>query len=126
MKLNPRGEKFVALLLVTGIVAPIRLASVSVFGENIGVSLLLVSSIFGTIIYLSKKKNLGWFGEIIERQFLNFHKGRKKFIVIGLSIALIAMSITMISLVHEGDKYPSIKSQVYDELGIEKLSLIHI
>lgn len=88
---------------MTGILLPARLLFVEYVSDDWLGSLGVISAISIVIIVLAKKKKLGFFGVMFERQLYKFHKGKRGLVVFGESIFLLLVLGGMIFAIEQGN-----------------------
>ena len=98
-------ESLLVFGVMTGVLLPARLLFVEYVSDNWYGSLGIISAISVLIIILTKKKKLGFFGPMIERQILKFQTGKKGLIVFGESIFLLLILGSMIFAIDYGYSY---------------------
>jgi len=85
-----------------GILLPVRLLFVEFVSDDWLGSLGVISVISLVIILLAKKKKLGFFGDMFERQIFKFSHGKRGIIVFSESIFLLVILGTMIFAIDQG------------------------
>ena len=88
---------------MTGILLPARLLFVEFVSDDWLGSLGVISAISIAIIVLAKKKKLGFFGVMFERQLYKFQKGKRGLVVFGESIFLLLVLGGMIFAIEQGN-----------------------
>ena len=88
---------------MTGILLPARLLFVEYVSDNWLGSLGVISAISIAIIVLAKKKKLGFFGVMFERQLYKFQKGKRGLVVFGESVFLLLVLGGMIFAIEQGN-----------------------
>ena len=88
---------------MTGILLPARLLFVEYVSDNWLGSLGVISAISIVIIVLAKKKKLGFFGVMFERQLYKFQKGKRGLVVFGESVFLLLVLGGMIFAIEQGN-----------------------
>ena len=96
-------ESLIVFGVLTGILLPTRLLFVEYISDNWFGSLGVISAISITIIVLAKKKKLGFFGVMFERQLYKFQKGKRGLVVFGESIFLLLVLGGMIFAIEQGN-----------------------
>ena len=78
-------------------------------------SLGIISAISILVIILARKKKLGFFGPMFERQIYKFQKGKRGLLVIGESVFVLLMLGSMIFAIDQGNSvYSDIKLQTIE------------
>ena len=93
---------------------PARLLFVEYVSDNWFGSLGIISIISISVIILARKKKLGFFGPMLERQMYKFQKGKRGLLVIGESIFLLLILGGMIFAIDQGNS-------VYSELKMQNM-----
>jgi len=88
--------------MMGGILLPVRLLFVEFVSDDWLGSLGVISVISLLIIILAKKKKLGFFGEMFERQIFKFQHGKRGIIIFSESIFLLVILGTMIFAIDQG------------------------
>ena len=96
-------ESLIVFGVLTGILLPTRLLFVEFVSDNWFGSLGVISAISIAIIVLAKKKKLGFFGVMFERQLYKFQKGKRGLVVFGESIFLLLVLGGMIFAIEQGN-----------------------
>ena len=96
-------ESLIVFGVLTGILLPTRLLFVEYISDNWFGSLGVISAISIAIIVLAKKKKLGFFGVMFERQLYKFQKGKRGLVVFGESIFLLLVLGGMIFAIEQGN-----------------------
>jgi len=105
-------ESLIVFGVMTGLLLPARLLFVEYVSDNWFGSLGIISAISISVIILVKKKKLGFFGPMFERQIYKFQKGKRGLIVFGESIFLLLMLGVMIFAIDQGNSvYSDLKFQ---------------
>ncbi len=79
-------EKFLILGILTGIFLPMRILFVSYVSEHWIGSLGLVSAFGIVLVFLIKRKKLGWFGKLFENQMRKTIGGNSGKYIIGFAL----------------------------------------
>ncbi len=79
-------EKFLILGILTGIFLPMRILFVSYVSEHWIGSLGLVSAFGIVLVFLIKRKKLGWFGKLFEKQMKKTMGGNSGKYIIGFAL----------------------------------------
>ena len=96
-------ESLIVFGAMTGILLPARLLFVEFVSDDWLGSLGVISAISIAIIVLAKKKKLGFFGVMFERQLYKFQKGKRGLVVFGESIFLLLVLGGMIFAIEQGN-----------------------
>jgi hypothetical protein len=100
---------------MTGLLLPARLLFVEYVSDNWFGSLGIISAISILVIILARKKKLGFFGPMFERQIYKFQKGKRGLLVIGESVFVLLMLGSMIFAIDQGNSvYSDIKLQTIE------------
>ncbi|MDH5569805.1 MAG: hypothetical protein OEX98_08470 [Nitrosopumilus sp.] len=97
-----------------GLLLPARLLFVEYVSDNWFGSLGIISIISISVIILAKKKKLGFFGPMLERQMYKFQKGKRGLLIIGESVFLLLILGGMIFAIDQGNS-------VYSELKMQNM-----
>lgn len=117
---NISDHPFLEFLIITisliAILVPLRIVSREIFADEWIGSLGMISIVFGAIIFLSKKKKLGKFGEMFLRQIVKNHKGKKKAIIYFQTGLFLSIGIFTIFSINAGNTdYQGLKEQILEE-----------
>ena len=116
-KLRGIFESLIVFAVLTGILLPARLLFVEYVSDNWFGSLGVISAISIAIIVLAKKKKLGFFGSMLERQIYKFQKGKRGLVVFGESIFLLLVLGGMIFAIEQGNStYSYLKTESAQKL----------
>ena len=111
-KLRGIFESLIVFGVLTGLLLPARLLFVEYVSDNWFGSLGIISAISISVIILVKKKKLGFFGPMMERQIYKFQKGKRGLIVFGESVFLLSILGLMIFAIDQGNSvYSDLKFQ---------------
>jgi len=108
-------ESLIVFGVMTGLLLPVRLLFVEYVSDNWFGSLGIISAIFILIIILARKKKLGFFGHMFERQIYKFQKGKRGLLVIGESVFVLLMLGSMIFAIDQGNS-------VYSDLKLQTIA----
>ena len=100
---------------MTGALLPARMLFVEFVSDDWLGSFGIISVILISVIILAKKKKLGFFGLMLERQIYKFQKGKRGFVVFGESAFLLLILGGMIFAIDQGNT-------VYSDLGMQSIS----
>ena len=107
-------ESLIVFGVMGGLLLPARLLFVEYVSDNWFGSLGIISIISISVIILAKKKKLGFFGPMLERQMYKFQKGKRGLLVIGESVFLLLILGGMIFAIDQGNS-------VYSELKMQNM-----
>jgi len=97
---------------MTGLLLPARLLFVEYVSDNWFGSLGIISAISILVIILVRKKKLGFFGPMFERQMYKFQRGKRGLLVFGESLFLLLILGSMIFAIDQGNSvYSHLKLQ---------------
>jgi len=96
---------------MTGLLLPARILFVEYVSDDWFGSLGIISAISVSVILLAKKKKLGFFGSMFERQIYKFQNGKRGLLVFGESVFVILVLGVMIFAIEQGNS-------TYSELSI--------
>ena len=111
---NLRGifESLIVFGVMTGLLLPARLLFVEYVSDNWLGSLGIISLISISVLVLVKKKKMGFFGPMMERQIYKFQKGKRGLVIFGESIFLLSILGVMIFAIDQGNSvYSDLKFQ---------------
>lgn len=101
---------------MTGVLLPVRLFFVMYVSDNWFGSFGLIAMISITIIILTKKKKLGKFGEMFDRQLSKLQHGKRAKIVYGQSILfLLILGGTIFAIEQGNSTYVELKNEILIE-----------
>ncbi len=101
---------------MTGLLLPIRLFFVMYVSDNWFGSFGLISVISITVIILTKKRKLGKFGEMFDRQISKLQRGKRAKIVYGQSILfLLILGGTIFAIEQGNSTYVELKNEILKE-----------
>ena len=107
LKLRGIFESLIVFGVMTGLFLPARLLFVEYVSDNWFGSLGIISVISISLIVLVKKKKLGFFGPMLERQIYKFQKGKRGLVIFGESIFLLLILGVMIFAIDQGNSVHS-------------------
>ena len=96
-------ESLVVFSLMAGILLPARLLFVQYVSDDWLGSFGVISALSLSVIILVKKKKLGAFGPMFERQMYKFQKGKCGILIFGESVFLLLLLGGMIFTIHQGN-----------------------
>jgi hypothetical protein len=108
-------ESLIVFGTITGLLLPVRLLFVEYVSDDWFGSLGIISAISILIIILVKKKKLGFFGPMFERQMYKFQKGKRGLLVFGESVFLLLILGSMIFAIDQGNS-------VYSDLKLQTMA----
>ncbi len=101
---------------MTGLLLPIRLFFVMYVSDNWFGSFGLISVISITVIILTKKRKLGKFGEMFDRQLSKLQHGKRAKIVYGQSVLfLLILGGTIFAIEQGNSTYVELKNEILKE-----------
>jgi len=101
---------------MTGILLPVRLFFVTYVSTDWFGSFGVISAISITMVVLTKKRKLGGFGRMFERQINKLQNGKKAKLVYGQSIIFLLILGGTIFAIEQGNSvYSDIKEQILEE-----------
>ncbi len=100
-------ESLIVFGVMTGLLLPARLLFVEFVSDDWLGSFGVISVISLSVIILAKKKKLGFFGPMLERQIYKFQKGKRGIAVFGESVFLLLILGTMIMAIDQGNSIHS-------------------
>jgi len=101
--------------VLTGLLLPARLLFVEYISDNWFGSLGIISAISILVIILARKKKLGFFGPMFERQMYKFQKGKRGLLIIGESVFVLLILGSMIFAIDQGNS-------VYSDLKLQTIA----
>ena len=105
-------ESLIVFAIMTCILLPARLVFVEYVTDDWLGSFGIISAISLFVIILARKKKLGFFGEMLERQIYKFQKGKRGLVVFGESVFLLLILGVMIFAIDQGNTvYSDINTQ---------------
>ena len=107
-------ESLIVFGVMGGLLLPARLLFVEYVSDNWFGSLGIISVISISVIILARKKKLGFFGPMLERQMFKLQKGKRGLLVIGESVFLLLILGGMIFAIDQGNS-------VYSELKMQNM-----
>ncbi len=97
---------------MTGLLLPARLLFVEYVSDDWFGSLGIIFAISVLVIILVRKKKLGFFGPMFERQIYKFQRGKRGLLVFGESLFLLLILGSMIFAIDQGNSvYSDLKLQ---------------
>ena len=112
----PFLEFLIISISLIAILVPLRIVSRTVFSDEWVGSLGIISIVFGTMLFLSKREKLGLFGQMFLRQILKNHKGKRKAIIYGQTVLFLTIGIFTIFSIHAGNTdYQILKEEILEE-----------
>lgn len=117
-------EFMIVAIVMTGILLPVRLLFVEYVSNSTWGSLGIISLISVIIVILVKKKKLGYFGRIFERQMLRLTTGKKRiFVATMMTISLLYFSYSVYTIDLANNYYPDEMAlaliEVQKEFGVD-------
>ena len=108
-------ESLIVFGVMTRLLLPARLLFVEYVSDNWFGSLGIISAISILIIILARKKKLGFFGPMFERQMYKFQRGKRGLLVFGESLFLLLILGSMIFAIDQGNS-------VYSDLKLQTMA----
>ena len=96
-------ESLLVFSIMAGVLLPARILFVAYVSDNWLGSLGIISAISAVMIILAKKKRLGLFGDMFERQMYKFQKGKRGIVVFAESLFLLFILGIMIFAIDQGN-----------------------
>lgn len=116
MKKKDFLEGLIVFGVITGLLLPVRLFFVAYVSSDWFSSFGIISSISVAILILTKKRKLGKFGEMFERQIGKLQSGKVGKIVYGQSIVFLLILGGTIFAIEQGNSvYVDLKEQILEE-----------
>ena len=88
---------------MAGVLLPARILFVEFVSADWLGSVGVISAISILVIILAKKKKLGFFGSMLERQMYKFQKGKRGLVIVGESVFLLFILGAMILAIGQGN-----------------------
>ena len=107
-------ESLIVFGVMTGLLLPARLLFAEYISDNWFGSLGIISAISILVVILARKKKLGFFGPMFERQMYKFQKGKRGLLVLGESVFLLLILGGMIFAIDQGNT-------VYSDLKLQNM-----
>ncbi len=123
-KIKSIFEDLVVVIVMVGIFLPVRLIFYNLISDNWFGSFGLISIIVITLVILSKKNKLGWFGRTYWKSITRVHKGKRRifsYFMIGMMIYLNASVVFGINLAQSNEKVIHLISNPTDLQNVEGL-----
>ena len=116
MKKRDFLEGLIVFGVMTGLLLPVRLFFVAYVSSDWFSSFGIISLISVTVLILTKKRKLGKFGEMFERQIRKLQSGKAGKIVYGQSIFfLLILGGTIFAIEQGNSAYVDLKEQILEE-----------
>ncbi|MGD2106795.1 MAG: hypothetical protein PVH93_04235 [Nitrosopumilaceae archaeon] len=113
-------ETIIVFAVMAGVLLPARLIFVTYVSDNWFGSFGIITAISIGILILVKKKKLGAFGKMFERQIEKLLRGKRKILVYAESVFVLVLLGTMIFAINQGNsRFAEMKDQslLNQELG---------
>lgn len=108
-----RPDGLIVWGILTGILFPVRLIAVQLLGNHWIGSFGFLTIVSLSIIYLSKKNKLGWFGRLFIQQMLRLQRKKRRFVTFGFCVFSILLLSTFLYATQNGTSdEQKIKSQI--------------
>ena len=112
IKIGDRVESLIVFFIMGGLLLPARLLFVEYISDSWLGSLGVITAISISVIILAKKRKLGFFGPMLERQIYKFQKGKRGLIIFVESAFLLLILGGMIFAIDQGNNvYYDLKMQ---------------
>ncbi len=117
-------EFAIVAIVMTGLLLPVRLLFVEFVSDSTWGSLGVISLISIIVVILVKKKKLGGFGKMFERQMLRLTTGKKRvFVATMMSISLLYFSFSVYTIdlanTQYADEMAVAMQEVQEEFGVD-------
>ena len=96
-------ETIIVFAVITGLLLPVRLLFVTFVSDDWLGSFGVISAISVTILVLAKKKKLGEFGNMFQRQIEKLLKGKRRIVVYAETIFVLVLMGSMILAINQGN-----------------------
>ena len=107
-------ESLLVFSIMTGILLPVRMLFVAYISDNWFGSLGIISTVLISMVILTKKKKLGFFGPMFERQIYKFQKGKRGLIIFGESVfLLLILGVMIFAIIFTNISHIFIRSSTY-------------
>jgi hypothetical protein len=103
---------FITSLMFGGMLFPLRLIIVRVFGDNWYGSFGLLSAFTAVMFILAKKNKIGFFGPMYLRFATRLHRGKRKVFVYTLTVFMLIIAASAIWAINEGNSKPYWRDQI--------------
>jgi len=97
------AESLIVFSFMAEVLLPARLLFVQYVSDNWLGSFGIISALSLSVIILAKKKKLGFFGPMFERQMYKFQKGKRGILIFGESVFLLLILGRMIFAINQGN-----------------------
>ncbi|MGD8919016.1 MAG: hypothetical protein PVJ16_08850, partial [Nitrosopumilaceae archaeon] len=105
-------ETIIVFAVMAGVLLPARLIFVTYVSDNWFGSFGIITAISIGILILVKKKKLGAFGKMFERQIEKLLRGKRKILVYAESVFVLVLLGTMIFAINQGNsRFAEMKDQ---------------
>lgn len=101
-QLNSKIESLIVFGIMGGILLPARILFTEFVSDDWLGSVGVITAISMSVIILAKKKKLGFFGPMLERQMFKFQKGKRGILIFGESAVLLVILGAMIFAIDQG------------------------
>ena len=116
--LHPFLEFLIVTVSLISILVPLRIFLRLVLVDDWIGSIGVISIVFGSLLFLSKKEKLGVFGQMFIRQITRNYTGKKKWVVYSQIMFFLLFGILTIFSIHLGNtEYYVLKEQVIAEFN---------
>ncbi len=97
------SESLLVFAVMAGVLLPARILFVEFVSDDWLGSVGVITAVSMLVIILAKKKKLGFFGPMLERQMYKFQKGKRGLVIVGESVFLLFILGTMIFAIEHGN-----------------------
>ena len=114
-------ELLIVFSIMTGLLLSSRILFVHYVSDDWFGSLGIITGISISVIVLAKKRKLGWFGPMLERQIYKFQRGKRGLVIFTESALLVVVLGVMIFTIEQGNSvYFDLKTEfMEDNLSIK-------
>jgi hypothetical protein len=113
LKVKWHIQTVIVSISIIAILLPVRILFVKFISTNWLGTIGIMTVIFGTILYLSRKQKLGWYGRVFEERLTKITRGKRRilvWIITGFTIYFLAASIYGIE--SSNDQYKELKDSL--------------
>lgn len=96
-------ESLIVFAVMAGVLLPARILFVEFVSDNWLGSFGVITAVSMLVIILAKKRKLGFFGPMLERQMYKFQKDKRGLVIVGESIFLLSILGVMIFAIEQGN-----------------------
>lgn len=114
MNLKSIYETIIVFAVMTGVLLPVRLLFVTFVSDDWLGSFGVISAISVAILVLAKKKKLGEFGNMFQRQIEKLLKGKRRIVVYAETVFVLVLMGSMILAINQGNStYAHMQDQFF-------------